>query len=245
MSVARALSRLAARRAVLAPLREGGGYGVFPLGDRRKRPVVRLAREEVQALAASGALTAAPEAGTYVLSEAGEARVAREGAAPGEDFIAQHAPVVPRNVINASGAIRSVRSVDSNDAIRRLARMRDSAGAPWLDAEELSAAMRLRADWLAGQAGLVRGSDWTAPPQSRGARGPGNAVEDAILRHADARKRVSDALSALAPPLRRVVERVCLHEDGLEALERAQGWPSRSGKLALKMGLAQLAAMRV
>jgi hypothetical protein len=63
-----------------------------------------------------------------------------------------------------------------------------------------------------------------------------------MIRHADARKRVAVALDALAPPLRRVVERVCLHEDGLEALERAEGWPARSGKLALKLALAQLAA---
>lgn len=45
-----------------------------------------------------------------------------------------------------------------------------------------------------------------------------------------------------APPLRRVVKRVCFNEDGVEALERAEGWPARSGKLALKMALAQLAA---
>lgn len=45
----------------------------------------------------------------------------------------------------------------------------------------------------------------------------------------------------LAPPLRRAVERVVLYEDGIEALERGEGWPARSGKLALKLGLAQLA----
>jgi Domain of unknown function (DUF6456) len=33
-----------------------------------------------------------------------------------------------------------------------------------------------------------------------------------------------------------------LHEEGLEALERSEGWPARSGKIALKLGLAQLAA---
>ena len=57
----------------------------------------------------------------------------------------------------------------------------------------------------------------------------------------DARRRTAEALDALAPPLRRVVERVCLNEDGLETLERAHGWPARSGKVALKLGLAQLA----
>jgi hypothetical protein len=39
-----------------------------------------------------------------------------------------------------------------------------------------------------------------------------------------------------------VVERVCLCEEGLDALERSEGWPARSGKIALKLGLAQLAA---
>jgi hypothetical protein len=58
----------------------------------------------------------------------------------------------------------------------------------------------------------------------------------------DARQRVADALGRLAAPLRAVVERVCLREEGLEALERAEAWPARSGKLALKLALAQLAA---
>ena len=56
------------------------------------------------------------------------------------------------------------------------------------------------------------------------------------------RRRLADALAKLAEPLRRVVERVCLYEEGLEALERSEGWPARSAKLALKLGLAQLAA---
>jgi hypothetical protein len=32
-----------------------------------------------------------------------------------------------------------------------------------------------------------------------------------------------------------------LREEGLEALERAETWPVRSGKIALKLALAQLA----
>lgn len=47
---------------------------------------------------------------------------------------------------------------------------------------------------------------------------------------------MAGALDRLAPPLRRVLERVCLHKDGLEALERAEAWPSRPGKVALKLG---------
>lgn len=53
-----------------------------------------------------------------------------------------------------------------------------------------------------------------------------------------------EALSKLAPTLRRVVEQAVLHEQGLEAIERAENWPPRSGKIALKLGLAQLAQQR-
>lgn len=142
----------------------------------------------------------------------------------------------------SNGDVRNVRGLEAHAVLRRLAALQDQSGAHWLSGAELDVAARLRSDWELSQVGLVRGSDWSAPPQSGGARGPGNAVENAMIRHADARNRVAEALEALAPPLRRVVERVCFNEDGLEALERAEGWPARSGKLALKMALAQLAA---
>jgi hypothetical protein len=58
----------------------------------------------------------------------------------------------------------------------------------------------------------------------------------------DARARVEAALGALAPPLLRVVERVCLQEEALEAFERREHWPPRSGKVTLKLALAQIVA---
>jgi hypothetical protein len=118
--------------------------------------------------------------------------------------------------------------------------LRDATGKPWLSGAELAAAARLRADWEAGEQGLVRGSDWTAPPKGAAPRGAGS--DAALAAHCDARRRAAEALGRLAPALRRVVERVCLLEEGLETLERAEAWPARSGKLALKLALAQLAA---
>ena len=238
----RALLRLASPQAVLAPVRQGGNYGVFPNGDRRRRPLARITAEAVRELAADGAIEAAGEG--FVLSEAGHARVRRDAASADERYLAQHASVGERPVIDGDGDVRRVRGVAASDVIARLAALRDSAGAPWLSASEIAAAQQLRTHWERGQAGLTSGLDWTAPPRGEGARGPGNAREAALAARCDARRRVEQALDALAAPLRRVVERVCLHEDGLESLERAQGWPSRSGKLALKLGLAQL-AMRV
>lgn len=239
--VARVLTRLSASGAVLRLQNGGQDYGVATSRDQRRRALLKLSATEVRALEAEGALEArAPN--EFGLSAAGFARVAREAAAPDEAFIAQHGDVVARDVVDADGGVRRVRGMDSEVVMRKLAALRGPNGDAWLNEAELSAAGRLRADWIVGEGGLVRVSDWTAAPMGSTARGPGNAQEAAMARRCDARRRAGDALARLATPLRRVVERVCLHEGGLEALERDEGWPARSGKLALKLGLAQLAA---
>ncbi|HRP11051.1 MAG TPA: DUF6456 domain-containing protein [Terricaulis sp.] len=237
-AVERALARLHAPEALL--VRAGEGYGVLPGGDRRRRLAARLDAASVRALESEGVLTrVGPEA--YALSEAGRARLRREGAQPGEAFAAQHAQIVDRFVMDGAGDARAVRGVDSGGALRRLAALRDAGGKPWLSGAELAAAEALRADWERAQAGLVRGSDWRAPPNGASARAA-NGQEQAMAARCDAGRRSAQKLARLAPALRRVVERACLYEDGLEALERAEGWPARSGKVALKLGLAQLAA---
>jgi hypothetical protein len=151
---------------------------------------------------------------------------------------------MPRHVIDETGADQVVRGCDPDGALRKLGALRDASGRPWLEPCEMRAAARLRHDWLVGQIGLLRGSDWQASPRSGVARGPGNGAEHAAGARYDARRRVEEALAVLAPPLRRTVEALCLHERGIEALEREQGWPARSGKVALKFGLAQLAARK-
>jgi hypothetical protein len=236
--VKRALQRLAAPGCVLAEERSGG-FGVFPQGDRRRRPMARLTAAEMRELNASGALERSGD--VFVLSVAGQARALRDAALPEENFAAQHRPVIDRVVIDADGATRGVRGHEAHPALRKLAALKDADGAPFLSAAELNAATQLRLDWEAGERGLVGGSDWRAPPNGSAPRSR-NGRELALAIHCDRRRRVSDSLARLALPLRRVVESVCLREEGLEALERAETWPARSGKIALKLALAQLAA---
>jgi hypothetical protein len=237
-AVERALARLA-EGGVLTRTRDGAGFGVVRRGDRRRSYAPRLTEAQVRELESAGAI--AGSADGFVLTEAGRARVRRQKAELYEPFIAQHGKLTRRPIVRADGDADTALGFELTAAIRRLAALRDGAGAPWLTAEEITAAARLRADWERSQIGLVRGSDWTAPPKGGAARGAGNAQERALAAQCDARRRVADALEKLAPPLRRVVERVCLHEQGLEMMERAECWPQRSGKLALKLGLAQLA----
>lgn len=236
---ARALEGLASSGAVLARERDGAGFGVFTGGDRRRRPVARLGAPLVRELAAEGAIVAqAPD--IFVLSEAGRARLRREAGAE-DAFLAQHATLEARVVVDSAGAERIVRGVVQTNVLRKLAALPGANGSAWLSAAELQAAQLLRADWEARQAGLTRGSDWSAPPIGSAARGASNAQERAMAARCDRNRRVADAMGALAPPLRRIVERACLYEDGLEAIERGEGWPARSAKLALKLALAQLA----
>jgi hypothetical protein len=241
-AIERALRCLASPGAVLAHGPSSGNFGVYAGGDRRRRPVAKLRVEDVRELVSSGALEASPRRDGFILTPAGRSRSARHTASPSERFFVQHGTIVARETLDERGETRLVRGVAQSSVLQRLAALRDGNGAPWLTGGELAAAARLRAHWEAGQAGLVRGSDLTAPPNASGARGASSAQEAALAARCDARRAVSNALDALAPPLRRVVERICLHEDGLEALERSEGWPARSGKLALKLGLAQLAA---
>lgn len=240
-AVQRALMRLTSPNCVLAREARGDLFGVFPGGDRRRRPVVRLTAEEARTLEADGAIEMTRD-GVYVLSAAGSSRGRREQAAPAEAFAAQHRPIVDRDVVDADGDVHAVRGHDPDAIVRRLSAMRDSNGAPWLSAVELGAASRLRADWDRAERGVVRGSDWASPPIGDAARAT-NGAEAAMAARCDARRRLQAALSALAPALRRVVERVCLHEQGLEMMERGEAWPARSGKVALKLALAQLAAV--
>ncbi len=235
----RALVLLAKPGAVLVRSSEGG-FGVLPGGDRRRRPVARLDAQVTRSLEAEGTI-AKNKNGDFSLTEAGRARVLRNASRDGEGYQAQHAPIVERAVMDGAGDVRIARGFDVHAPLRRLAALRNGRGEAWLDARELAAAERLRHDWHAAEIGLLRGSDWRAPPHASAPRA--SSHDGAMAARCDARRRVEDRLRALAPPLRRVIERVCLQEEGVEALERAEGWPHRSGKLALKLGLAQLAAM--
>jgi hypothetical protein len=243
--VERALARLEQTGSIIAPERSGRGFGVFTKGDRRRRPVARLTAPQVRALASAGVIVAHGDAKCFVLSPAGIARAARSAATSAEAYLAQHRPIVPRTVMDAGGMARSARGHEPDDTVRKLCALRDASGAPWFSADELTAATRLRADWERGQMGLVKGSDFAAPPKGETARGAGNAAEHLAGTRCDAHRRVAEALESLALPPRRVVEAVCLSEQGLAAVERMQSWPLRSGKLALKLALAQLAARQI
>jgi hypothetical protein len=76
------------------------------------------------------------------------------------------------------------------------------------------------------------------PARTPGSRGAAGDISDMA---ADARRRLASLMRALPRDCADVVLDVCGLEKGLQAIEAERGWPRRSAKLVLRIGLDQLA----
>jgi hypothetical protein len=123
-----------------------------------------------------------------------------------------------------------------------LARRKDKDGRPMLSDEEIDAGERLRSDfWFAQMTPRVT-ANWSllmaGGGGARGAPDIGPDIRDSVIA---AQERVRRALASVGPDLAGVLIDVCCHLKGLEASEKASGWPQRSGKIILQIALRQLA----
>lgn len=105
---------------------------------------------------------------------------------------------------------------------------------------QFEAGERLRGDWTVAGLGPRVTMRWDAAPQSRTARGPARAI-DPTLAQIGAKQRFEAAITAAGSGLSDVLWRVACAGDGLEAAEKALGWPKRAGKLVLLMALDRVA----
>jgi len=135
--------------------------------------------------------------------------------------------------------MRGTRPVTTESPVTALARRRDREGNPFLTADLVDAAERLREDFEIAQMGPQVGQDWNrflvGPVQGR-QRGGGEGSMASGL----ARERVSAALRELGPGLADMALRCCCHMEGLETAERKLGWSARSGKIVLRIALLRL-----
>ena len=138
------------------------------------------------------------------------------------------------------GRKRFVRYNGAESPVSLLAKHKDADGKPFLSADLVSAAERLREDFELAQMGPRVAQDWDRflTPGGRGQfRG-----DRAVSGSAGARDRVGEALKTLGPGLGDVVLRVCCFLEGMENAEKRFGWSARSGKVVLKIALVRLAA---
>lgn len=134
---------------------------------------------------------------------------------------------------------RRLRYNTAESPVAVLARRRDKDGKPFLSADLVQAAERLREDFELAQMGprvtqnwerfLTGGDRGGFRPEAGRAEGP-----------RDARDRVSAALRDLGPGLGDMVLRCCCFLEGLEAAEQRMGWSARSGKIVLRIALQRL-----
>jgi hypothetical protein len=123
-----------------------------------------------------------------------------------------------------------------------LRRRRDKDGTPLVSEAQYAAGERLAADFWRAQLSPRVTANWTQSLSGRRMRRatPGAGVElaDGVMA---ARERVQRALKAVGPELAGILLDVCCHEIGLEAAERAEGWPQRAAKVVLQLALTRLA----
>jgi len=123
-----------------------------------------------------------------------------------------------------------------------LARRKDKDGQPMLTDAEFDAGEKLRADFWFAQMTPRTTANWSlllsGGGGGKGAPDIGPDIRDAVVA---AKERVKRALAAVGPDLAGVLIDVCCHLKGLEASEKASGWPQRSGKIILQIALRQLA----
>lgn len=117
-----------------------------------------------------------------------------------------------------------------------LARRKGRDGQPLIGAAQLQAGERLRCDFT--RAGLTPRvtTNWSFPGGA-GAGDPGSFT-DVVLA---AKARFALAMRAVGPELSGVLVDVCCFLKGLEAVEGERGWPPRTAKVVLGLGLDRLA----
>jgi len=103
-----------------------------------------------------------------------------------------------------------------------------------VDATQLTAGERLRADFTRAQLTPRVTSRWTEIAGS----GSPEVFSDMVLA---AKLRVSRAVTAVGPELSGVLLDVCCFLKGLELVEREHGWPARTAKVVLGLALDRLA----
>jgi hypothetical protein len=181
------------------------------------------------------------ENGAFGLTPAGYGFLARANAARSgtvDPYLGQHLHIVERPVDTPLG--RSPAMVDDTESpLAWLARRKGKDGKPMIEANQLQAGERLRADFTRANLMPRVTSNW-AKPVTDGS-GAGDGSESMTHAVVDARRRVARALSAVGPEFAGLLIDVCCFLKGLEDVERERAWPPRSAKVVLQLGLDRLA----
>jgi hypothetical protein len=181
-------------------------------------------------------------AGAYKITPAGRAHLARaavtRSATTVDPYLGQHLALAERDIVTADGR-SGVTVNEAESPLTWLARRKGRDGRPLIDPVHLQAGERLRADFTRAQLMPRTTSNWSAAVALDG-RSANTAATftDAVI---GARQNVRHALEAVGPEFGGLLLDLCCFLKGLEDIERERGWPPRSAKVVLQLGLDRLA----
>lgn len=124
--------------------------------------------------------------------------------------------------------------------LKRLANAAGQGGKPYLLPHQIVAGERLARLVECAQLRTRVTMAYTATNPGQ-AKGHANITKDLSDQGLDARRQLDHMQQALPAECAGVVMDVCGFEKGLQLVERERGWPRRSAKLVLRIGLEQLA----
>ena len=229
-SLPRWLRCLAREGTALRPCADDSGrYGIYPRGDRRRRPLARLDATQLREALARGLIS--QNGDSIELGADGRAALRRQ-AGEGGDHAAQHREMIDKHILAASGQVQRVKVNAREGPLGRWA--------AHLEPAERAAGERLCSDHARSTLHQHTTRNWslTASARSKGWTG---GPETASLAAIAAKDRVMDALAAVGCGMDQLLIAVCIREEGMAAVERRFGWAQRSGKTVLKLALQQLA----
>ena len=213
-------------------VRDGAAYRVDAAGRKSGHTIPAPL---VRRLLAGGLLVAA-QGGDLAASSAATAWLKRR-AGGGLPFLAQHLPIERKRL---AGDGETVHLNAAESPIAMLARRNDAAGKPWLGADAVEAAERLRRDFEVGGLQPRITANWSAAVNTARRTDAAGLTEltDAAIA---ARIRFARAMNAVGPEFSGLLADICCFLKGVETVERERSWPARSGKLVLRLALGALA----
>ncbi|MBU2581299.1 MAG: hypothetical protein KJ622_06250 [Alphaproteobacteria bacterium] len=161
-----------------------------------------------------------------------------EAAVSGGRFASASSPP-PSN--SRRGADGLPRQNDNESPLAWLRQRRDRQGRSHITETQFSAGEHLRRDFTYGNLSPNITSNWS--PVAFGSKGAAAVDRELELRDGQlrARERFRAAMAAVGPEFSGVLADVCCFLLGLEEIERKNGWPRRTAKIVLGLGLSALA----
>jgi hypothetical protein len=180
--------------------------------------------------------------GTYQITPAGRAHLTRaalaDSATQVDPYLAQHLALGERDIVTSEGRSRVIVN-DAESPLAWLARRKGRDGRPLIAPVHLQAGERLRGDFTRAQLMPRTTANWSAAVAIDG-RSTNTAASFTEVVIA-ARQRVRHAIEAVGPEFAGLLLDLCCFLKGLEDIERERGWPPRSAKVVLQLGLDRLA----